>query len=153
MEIQIPPEEELTELAKRYGEDPWGKLKGTKKSGVTPVDLLPPAGPVLSIESREICKLIEATQRKKLVGFTARELKAKGAFAYFESPKASNLSTPLHPVFRNWESSDATHRRHNPMLPLCNGRAGFWEVSSGFESDLKHTNLRCSSSILWLRPH
>lgn len=88
MEIQIPPEEELTELAKRYGEDPRGKLKGTKKSGVTPVDLLPPAGPALSIESREICKLIEATQRKKLVGFTARELKAKGAFAYFESPKA-----------------------------------------------------------------
>jgi hypothetical protein len=101
MEIQIPPEEELTELAKRYGEDPRGNLKGTKKSGVTPVNPLPPAGPALSVESWEIRKLIEATQRKKLVGFTARELKAMGTFAYFESPKANNLSTPLHPVFRN----------------------------------------------------
>jgi hypothetical protein len=124
MEIQIPPEEELTELGKRYGEDPRGKLNGTEKSGVTLVDPLPPAGHALSVESWEIRKLIEATQRKKLVGFTARELKAMGAFAYFESPKANNLSTPLHPVFRNWESSDATHRRHNPMLPLGNGRAG-----------------------------
>lgn len=131
MEIQIPPREELTELAKRYGEDPRGKLKGTKKSDVTPVDPLPPAGPALSVESWEIRKLIEATQRRKLVGFTARELKAMGAFAYFESPKANNLLTPLHPVFRNWESSDATHRRHNPMLPLGNGRDGFWEVSAG----------------------
>jgi len=66
MEIQIPPEEELTEFAKRYGEGPRGKFKDTKKPGVTPVDPLPPAGPVLSVESWEIRKLIEAAQRKKL---------------------------------------------------------------------------------------
>lgn len=62
MEIQIPPEEELTEFAKRYGEDPRGKFKDTKSQ----VSRLPPAGPVLSVESWEIRKLIEAAQRKKL---------------------------------------------------------------------------------------
>jgi hypothetical protein len=154
MEIQIPPEEELTEFAKRYGEEPRGKFKGTKKSSVTPVEPLPPAGPTLSVECWGVRKIIEAAQRKKLVGFTARELKAMGAFAYFESPKTNNLSTLLHPVFQNWESSDTIlYRRHNPMLPLGNGREGYWEVSTGFESDLKHTNLRCSSSTLSLRPH
>jgi hypothetical protein len=87
MAIQIPPEEELTELAKYYGEDPrLPHLRGTKKSDVTPVDPLPPAGPALSCEDWQICKLIEAAEKAKLVGFTARELKTMGTSAYFESP-------------------------------------------------------------------
>ncbi len=130
MAIQVPPEEVLTELAKHYGEDTSPQLKGTRKSGATPVDPLPPAGPALSIESWEIRKLIEALQRRKFLGFTARELKAMGAFAYFESPKASNFSSLLHPVFRNWESSQTSMRRHNPILPLGKGRDGYWEVSA-----------------------
>jgi hypothetical protein len=52
MAIQIPPEEELTELAKYYGEDPrLPQLRGTKKPGVTPIDPLPPVGPALSREN------------------------------------------------------------------------------------------------------
>jgi hypothetical protein len=70
MTIQIPPEEELIELAKRYGDDPSRKINGTKKSGATPVDPLPPAGPALSAESWETRKLLEAIQRRNLAGFT-----------------------------------------------------------------------------------
>jgi hypothetical protein len=61
-----------------------------KKSDMTPVDPLPPARPALSCEDRQSCKLIEAAQKAKLVGFTARELKTMGAFAYFESPMATD---------------------------------------------------------------
>lgn len=155
MALQIPPEEEFTELAKYYGEDSrFQALKGTKKSGVTPVDPLPPARLALSRENWQIRRLIEATQKAKLIGFTARELKAMGAFAYFESPMASNISSPIHPVFSNWESSDAAMmRRHNPMIPLGKGRDGYWEVSISVGSDLKYTHTRCRLPTLWFRRH
>jgi hypothetical protein len=106
MTIQIPPEEELAELAKYYGEDPrLPQLRGTKKSHVTPVDPLPPAGPALSCEDWQICKLIEAAQKAKLVGFTARELETVDAFAYFESTVATDSAEEKRRV---WSSDLST---------------------------------------------
>lgn len=128
--VKIPPKQELTDLAKRYGHGE-GEMKDTKKSGFTPVSPLPPGGAAMTAEKWEIRKAIEDYQRYYMGGFTARELRDMGAYAYFESPQIGNLQNPLHPVFSldRWVNTKFQYR-HVAKFPLGKGREGYWEVSS-----------------------
>jgi hypothetical protein len=124
----IPKNLDLSKLAKKYGTFDHGPLKGTGKSGLTPVSPWV-EGTARSPRGWKVRKRIERWQKTMYYGWTASELNSLEALAAFQTAMPNNLTNELHPIFQldRWIKKEELPL-HRPPYPLSKGREGFWEV-------------------------
>ncbi|TGO42835.1 hypothetical protein BHYA_0005g01000 [Botrytis hyacinthi] len=111
-----------------------------KKSGLTPAS--PSSVDWRKLVSADSHKPLEAYQRTRFWGFTARELEQIGALADIRPGKWDSDSTtgrvdldavPIHPIFerQHWEREDVIPL-HFPKHPYGDGKK-FWEIKGNDE--------------------
>lgn len=129
----IPKSLDLSKLATRYGPFDHGPLKGTGKSGLTPVSPWI-EGTAKSPRSWKVRKRIERWQNCRFYGWSARELNSLEALSAFQTALPNNLTNELHPLFQldRWMKKEELPL-HRPLYPLPTGCEGFWEVFCLFQ--------------------
>jgi hypothetical protein len=113
---------ELTEYAKRYGLSHRDLYKGTRKSGLTPVD--PPLDLSTLAPSEQLdWDLIEQSQRYEMAGFTSWEVMDCGSLIKEDVETDGLAEIKIHPVFcrSRWMDTD---------IEIGEGLEGTWSASN-----------------------
>lgn len=129
--------------AKKYGQH----LAGSNKSGFTPLDYRFPS--ILTDEEWAHIQKVEKFQRKRLFGFTTRELTQLDAISSRDLRTAS-LQNGIIPLISKdrWEKTPPKAFTRDHLYPLGNGKQGFWIMGNPEVEKIMMPSLILASRIL-----